>query len=83
MANRLIRLRAVVDKTGSNTTDIYAGMKAGTFPKSVPIGTRTVGWVESEVDKWIADRIAKRDARGGRRAGPGRGRKLHSAEQVA
>lgn len=72
MAERLIRIRAVIDKTGSNTTDIYAGIKAGTFPNSVPIGKRTVGWVESEIDKWVADKIKARNDRGERRGGPGR-----------
>jgi len=75
MALKLLRRRAVLEKTGANTSDIYAGMKAGTFPKSVPIGKRTVGWVEAEVDQWIADRIKARDERDGRKAGPGRGHK--------
>lgn len=76
MAKRLLRIRAVIERTGSNTSDIYAGMKAGTFPASVPIGKRTVGWVEDEIDRWIEHRIAERDAglAEKRRAGPGRGK---------
>jgi prophage regulatory protein len=77
MAKRLLRIRAVVDRTGSSVTDIYAGMKAGTFPQSVAIGRRTRGWVEDEVDAWISTRIAERDNGTAKvnRPGPGRGRK--------
>ena len=36
--------------------------KVGDFPKRVPIGAGRHGWVESEIDEWIAARIAARDA---------------------
>ena len=35
--------------------------KAGLFPKRVHLGPCRVGWVESEVFAWIADRITERD----------------------
>jgi predicted DNA-binding transcriptional regulator AlpA len=38
-------------------------VKAGRFPKPIKIGKRSV-WVEAEIDKWIAERIAERDAAG-------------------
>lgn len=47
-------------KTACGRTRIYAGIAAGTFPKPVRVGCRSL-WVESEVDQWIADRIAERD----------------------
>lgn len=76
MTRRILRLPKVLDRTGSNSTDVYSGMKAGTFPKSVPIGRRTVGWVEDEIDQWIENRIAARDnPENKRRPGPGRGRR--------
>jgi prophage regulatory protein len=34
--------------------------KAGEFPRPVKIGCRNC-WLESEVDAWIAEQIAKRD----------------------
>jgi prophage regulatory protein len=81
MANVLLRLREVVHRTGWNATEIYHAMKLGSFPQSVPIGKRTVGWVESEIDDWVAARIARRDALSAqhalegrrRKGGPGRG----------
>jgi predicted DNA-binding transcriptional regulator AlpA len=39
-------------------------MAAGTFPKSVKLGpqARAIAFVENEVDAWIAERIAEREA---------------------
>jgi prophage regulatory protein len=36
--------------------------KVGDFPKRVRLGRGRHGWVESEIDEWIAARIAARDA---------------------
>jgi prophage regulatory protein len=36
--------------------------KVGDFPKRVRLGGGRHGWVESEIDEWIAARIAARDA---------------------
>lgn len=85
MAERLLRRAAVIEKTGLTTFDIYAGMKAGTFPVSVPIGKRTVGWVESEVEAWIIAKIAARDNGTAKRnrAGPGRGHIGERSSQAA
>lgn len=40
---------------------IYRLMKSGNFPKSVPVGTNRIAWLESEIDQWIMDRVAQRD----------------------
>ena len=32
------------------------------FPKRVPLGENRVGWLESEIDAWIAERAALRAA---------------------
>ena len=58
---RILRLSRVRDKTGKSTSGIYADMAAGAFPRSVPIGPRTVGWLEHEIDEWIATCVAERD----------------------
>ncbi|HBP0834740.1 helix-turn-helix transcriptional regulator [Pseudomonas aeruginosa] len=58
---RIIRLRDVVGSTGLARSTIYKLIGAGTFPKPVPLTSRSVGWVESEVYEWIQARIAYRD----------------------
>jgi prophage regulatory protein len=30
------------------------------FPRRVRLGPGTIGWLESEIDQWLADSIAKR-----------------------
>ncbi|KXS31502.1 MAG: hypothetical protein AWT59_2369 [Candidatus Gallionella acididurans] len=31
-------------------------MQLGLFPKSIKIGIKAVGWVQSEIEMWIAER---------------------------
>jgi len=33
---------------------------AGKFPKRVQLGPSRVGWIESEIEDWLKERIAKR-----------------------
>lgn len=55
---RLIRRKEVQAKTGLGASSIYAMMQQGTFPKAIHISERRVAWIESDVDKWIAERVA-------------------------
>jgi prophage regulatory protein len=41
---------------------LYARVKAGTFPRPIRLGSHAVGWLESEVDQWIDQQRAARDA---------------------
>jgi prophage regulatory protein len=70
-SRRVLRLPEVKTKTGKSRSEIYDGMKDGTFPGSIPIGERAVGWLEEEIDAWIDACAAKRDA--ARRAATTRG----------
>ncbi len=53
----IIRRKQVQAKTGLGRSTIYARMKAGTFPQAVSLGANSVGWVEAEIDAWIAQCI--------------------------
>lgn len=57
---RLIRRKEVQAKTGFGASSIYAEMAKGNFPKPIQISERRVAWLESEIDAWIAERIASR-----------------------
>lgn len=61
LGNRLLRRRDVELKTGKSRSAIYAGISNGTFPAPVPIGDKSVAWLEEEVDAWIAARIQERN----------------------
>ena len=56
---RLLRLDDVVGRVGLRTTAIYQRMRAGEFPKAVPLGGRCVAWPESEIDAWVLATITK------------------------
>jgi prophage regulatory protein len=54
---RLVRLQDVCRTTGLCRSMIYKMEAENRFPQRVRIGHRAVGWVESEVAQWVAERI--------------------------
>ncbi len=57
MVTDILRLPEVRSRTGLSRSTLYLRMSQGSFPKPVSLGGRTVGWVESEINDWIAQRI--------------------------
>lgn len=53
MANAVLRLPIVKNRTGLSRTTIYKRIADGTFPKPIKIGVRAVGWLESDIDAFI------------------------------
>lgn len=62
MSHTLIRLPEVQRRTGYSKAWIYRLLREKSFPQSVKIGSRSIAFVESEVDEWISQRIEERDA---------------------
>jgi prophage regulatory protein len=54
----MLRLAQVLDATGLGKTKIYELQAKGDFPRRVKITSHSVGWVEEEVQAWLARRIA-------------------------
>lgn len=61
----LERLPQVKARTGISGSEIYRRIaaKPPSFPAPIKLGERASAWDSREVDKWIADRIAERDAK--------------------
>lgn len=59
----LERLPQVKSRTSLSRSEIYRRIASGKFPKPVNLGVRARAWNAAEVDQWIADRIAARDAK--------------------
>jgi prophage regulatory protein len=57
MANMILRLPAVKTRTGLSRSTIYLRVAEGRFPKPISLGARAVGWVDAEVDAWLAGQI--------------------------
>lgn len=64
MNDVILRLPEVENKTGRKRSSIYADIAEGNFPAPISLGARAVGWLESDINQWIEDRI--RVTRGGR-----------------
>jgi prophage regulatory protein len=57
---RLLRLPEVQARVGLGRSAIYAAIRAGTFPPPVRISAHAVAWPASDIERWIAARIASR-----------------------
>ncbi len=58
---RLLSKRQVRDLVLYSPQHIARLEAAGKFPKRVKLGQCRVGWVEQEVQDWLAAKIAERD----------------------
>ncbi|MXW67663.1 MAG: AlpA family transcriptional regulator [Gemmatimonadales bacterium] len=56
---RFLRLPEVMARTGLSRSTIYVRLAAGRFPRPVALGGRAVGWIEAEIEEWVAERIAE------------------------
>lgn len=54
---RFLRLAEVVYRTGLSRSSIYDEIAKGEFPGNRKLSARSVGWIESEVEAWIARRM--------------------------
>ncbi|EGT5683797.1 helix-turn-helix transcriptional regulator [Cronobacter turicensis] len=63
MSKTLIRMPEILRRTGYGKAWIYRLIAQGRFPHPVKIGSRSIAFVESEIDEWINQRIA--ESRGG------------------
>ena len=57
-SNTIIRLPRTIQKTGLSRSTIYSLVSRGDFPQQIKLSPRTMGFLESEIDEWIAGRIA-------------------------
>lgn len=58
----IIRLSEVLRRTGFSRSTLYIRIAKGEFPHQVSLGARSVGWVDAEVEAWVAHRANMRPA---------------------
>jgi prophage regulatory protein len=56
---RFLRWPAVSRRVGICRSYAHALAAEGRFPRPVKLGNRASAWVESQIDQWVADRIAE------------------------
>jgi len=57
----ILRMPEVMRIVGMSRPSLYRMMKAGTFPQQVRLSPGAVGWLRSEVEGWLTERVAARD----------------------
>ena len=62
---RMLRLPEVLERTGLKRATIYKRGREGTFPSPISLGGNVTAWAEPEIDAWLAERVAARDAQAG------------------
>jgi prophage regulatory protein len=57
MTHKILRLPDVKKTTGLSRSSIYLRIANNEFPKAISLGGRAVGWLNSDIDEWINQRI--------------------------
>lgn len=58
--NRILNQKQVEERVTYSRTQIWRLEKQGAFPPRLKLGPNRVGWLSSEIDKWIEDRALER-----------------------
>ena len=64
MSRSFLRLTTVKARTGLSRSTLYRRISQGRFPAPIPLGGRSVGWLDSDVDAWVEQQVAARQAGG-------------------
>lgn len=57
MLHKILRLPALKELTGLSRSTIYLRISNNEFPAPISLGGRAVGWVESEINNWLSEKI--------------------------
>lgn len=57
MPTKVLRLPEVKARTGLSRSSIYLRISQSRFPKPISLGGRAVGWLESEIEDWLEEKI--------------------------
>lgn len=55
--DRILRFKAVLQRTGLCRSTLYRKVEAGRFPRQIRISERCVGWRESQMNEWMKNPI--------------------------
>ena len=82
--DEILRRPAVQRVTGKSRSEIYDDIAKKQFPRPVPLspGGHSVGWLKSEVDRWLAARVVERDTCTAKRGVFGRDKRIKRAAEL-
>ncbi len=61
--SKILKLPDVMERCALSRSSIYSYIQSNNFPKPISLGERAVGWLESEICGWIAERAEQRGAK--------------------
>lgn len=56
---RILKAKQVAEKTSISAPHIRRMAREGRFPQSVKISEHRSGWLEADIDEWIAECVRK------------------------
>lgn len=59
MSEQILKLLEVKNTVGLSGSSIYRLVHLGTFPPPIKLSERSSGWLQSEINQWLKDRIAE------------------------
>ena len=62
MVPQILRRKQLETRLGLSRSSIYQMMADGKFPYPIKLGNRSVGWISSDIEKWLEDlQVAQND----------------------
>lgn len=58
MSEQILKLPDVIKATGLARSTIYKLISENRFPKQIKLTSFSSGWLQSEINQWIEERIA-------------------------
>ena len=57
---KFLKLPQVISITGLSRSSIYLAISENRFPPQIPLGARSVVWVEAEIQEWMQSCLNRR-----------------------
>ena len=64
MTDRILKLNDVVEITGASVSTINRWEKAGKFPARKKLGIKAMGWLASDIQKWMESLSGANEVKG-------------------
>lgn len=65
MSEQILKMPDVIRATGLARSTIYKLISENRFPKQIKLTSFSSGWLQSEIEAWIEDRVAASRDMGG------------------
>lgn len=58
MQEKILKISDLKSITGLSRSSIYRASADGSFPRPIKLGQRSSGWLKSEIDDWLTERVS-------------------------